>query len=96
MKKKKHSDLAFQIVFDIMMFDITKRNDPTPMLVTALTARRSANNIAGGLFLFVQLCAPYKNNGGRNHRAAILEGSSNPALLLFYGLLNMYLFHEIT
>lgn len=50
-----------------MMFDITKGNDPTPMLVTALTARCSANNIAGDLFLFARLCASNKNKGGRNH-----------------------------
>lgn len=37
-------------------------------------------------FCLFSCAPPIKNNGGRNHKAAIL---------LFYGLLNMYLFHEI-
>lgn len=95
-EKNKTFRFGFPNFFDIMMFDITKGNDPTPMLVMALTARRSATNIAGGLFLLAQLCASNKINGGKNHKAAISEGSSNPALLLFYGFSNMYLFNEIT
>lgn len=78
-KKNKHSDLAFQIFFDIMMFHITKRNDPTPMLVTALTARRSANNIAGGLFLFVQLCAPNKKQRWKEPQGSNFRGKFQPS-----------------